>query len=92
MEDAIVTLAALIPDEAWKLKAACRGSDPSVFFVGRYDGRNASRQAKRICAGCPVQAECLDYALDWPQNYDYGIYAGTNSQQRRALRRERRAA
>ena len=41
----------------WRERVACAGKDPEIFFS---DNAN---QAKRICARCPVQIECLEFAL-----------------------------
>jgi len=45
-------------------------------------------EAKQICSGCPVRAECLDWALE--ENPRWGVYAGTTTEQRRYLRRKRK--
>lgn len=74
--------------------AACKGADPDLFFdapaerVTAYKARVA--KAKAVCAGCPVRAACLAYALDSGQ--DYGIWGGLTEDERRALRRQRRAS
>lgn len=41
-------------------QAACRGLT-SVFFPSL--SRNNGNKARKICAGCPVQFECHDYAM-----------------------------
>lgn len=69
----------------WHDDAACLGSNGDVFFPGLYE---SARQAKQICAECPVAAECLDYALE--TNQRYGIWGGTSEKDRQKLRRERR--
>jgi WhiB family redox-sensing transcriptional regulator len=60
--------------------------DPEWFFPGPRDGAK-TRQAKRICADCPVKAPCLAEALARPANSDFGIYGGTTPQQRGQIRR-----
>jgi len=59
--------------------------DPELFFPGP-DDRGKTRQAKRICADCPVKAPCLADALARPANSDFGIYGGTTPQQRVQIR------
>lgn len=86
-----MSLAELIPDAAWKLRAACRKVDTAIFFPEKHTGRNGALRAKRICSGCLVRAECLEYALDWPTSYDRGIYAGTTYRERMLMRRQRAA-
>ena len=39
-----------------------------------------------MCRQCPVQADCLDFALT--TNQDSGIWGGTSEEERRVLRRE----
>lgn len=74
-------------DDSWKDKAACRDSDPDVFFP---DHGHKATEAHQICAGCAVQEECLDYALTINQTHsDHGIWAGTHSKQRQRLRVQR---
>jgi len=47
--------------EVWMEQAACRSSDPSVFFPNRGD---STEDAKKICRECPVRQECLDHAIE----------------------------
>lgn len=44
------------------------------------------RPAKRVCAECPVQAVCLEYALTFDA---VGIWGGTSEKERRRILRER---
>jgi WhiB family redox-sensing transcriptional regulator len=46
------------------------------------------RDAKAICAGCPVREECLEYAMRWDQLC--GVWGGLSERERRQLRRQRR--
>jgi WhiB family redox-sensing transcriptional regulator len=70
----------------WRDKALCREVDPDLFFpLG--DGPLTRRQiaeAKAVCAGCPVIAECLAFALT---QLPEGIAGGTTPVERVALRR-----
>ena len=74
--------------------AACKGAPLDLFFgpdaefVTTRQKREAA--AKAICARCPVRLDCLDYALDIDQTY--GVWGGLNEDERRALRRQRRAS
>jgi WhiB family redox-sensing transcriptional regulator len=81
-------------DRPWTERAECRGYDPDLFFpVAQFKaGRPLSpivraqvRQAKEMCAICPVRAECLQYALD--ENEPDGIWGGLTPDERRPLRR-----
>jgi WhiB family redox-sensing transcriptional regulator len=48
------------------------------------------RQAKAICARCPVRIECLEYAVRIRE--PHGIWGGLNELERRILLRERERA
>lgn len=63
--------------------AVCAQVDPELFFP---EGGSA-KDAKSLCAVCPVRIRCLQYALD--HNEIYGVYGGTSPRERRALRRQR---
>ncbi len=77
----------------WRADGACLSADPDLFFP-RSSAGPAEKQiarAKRICAGCLVRQECLDFALSHDQVY--GIWGGTTPEDRqRDRRRMRRAA
>jgi hypothetical protein len=64
----------------WQRRAACRTEDPESFFP-EWDG--AARAAQAVCAGCPVRAECLDYAIK--RGITHGIWGGLTEQERRPL-------
>jgi WhiB family redox-sensing transcriptional regulator len=46
--------------------------------------------AKQLCARCPVKIDCLEFALQ--TNQEYGVWGGMSEEERRMLRRSRRAA
>jgi WhiB family redox-sensing transcriptional regulator len=75
-------------DTPWEELAACRQADPELFFpIGTTGPAVAQiRQAKAVCAGCPVREPCLAYALSTGQ--DFGIWGGYDETERRRLRRE----
>ncbi len=76
-------LAAPITDERpWAAFAACRERDPDVFFPVTADGE---REAIRICRGCPVQLDCLEFALE--AKIRFGIWGGATEKERRTLQR-----
>lgn len=77
-------------DAEWRTRAACRGAEHRVFFPSKFGGDSHGREAKAICATCPVKAECADFALD---NHErFGIWGGLSEQNRKNLRRRRRPA
>lgn len=81
-------MSAQITAVEWQVKAACRGPQAAIFFpppqFERKDEKaERERQAKAICATCPVCGPCLDYALDIRE--PHGIWGGRNEAERRAL-------
>jgi WhiB family redox-sensing transcriptional regulator len=58
----------------WRARAACGASDPELFFPDR--AGTDIRTAQAICAGCPVQAECHEFAD--ATNQVHGIWAGVD--------------
>lgn len=74
---------------SWLGKAACNGL-PVEQFVGP-DGelpthrRDRERAAVRVCASCPVRAQCLAHALAQPELF--GVWGGTTEGDRAAGRR-----
>jgi WhiB family transcriptional regulator, redox-sensing transcriptional regulator len=71
----------------WRLGAACRETDPELFFPEPGQAPQAAK-AKAICAGCAVRGPCLEAALHGPQAHQdhSGIFAGTTASERVALR------
>jgi WhiB family redox-sensing transcriptional regulator len=66
----------------WTAHAACAGMDPEIFFPERGASINAARA---ICAECPVQPECLDYALRW--DIGHGVWGGMSRRERERQQR-----
>jgi WhiB family transcriptional regulator, redox-sensing transcriptional regulator len=66
----------------WQERALCAQTDPEAFFPEK---GGSTREAKRICAGCEVRAECLEYALAHDERF--GIWGGLSERERRRLRR-----
>ncbi|MCU1616680.1 MAG: Transcription factor WhiB [Frankiales bacterium] len=73
--------------EAWRRKALCAQTDPEAFFPEK---GGSTRDAKRVCTGCPVRAECLRFAL--VNDERFGIWGGLSERERRRVRLERREA
>ncbi len=72
------------PEPSWREDAACSGSNADLFFPQGEDGSLAA-PAKTVCAGCPVQEQCLQYAL--ATNQTEGVWGGMTGPERRRLRR-----
>jgi WhiB family redox-sensing transcriptional regulator len=73
----------------WRQSAACRDTDPDLFFPIGSGGPSARQEeaAKAVCAGCAVTEECLAWALDIGQTS--GVWGGRTEEERRALHRRR---
>lgn len=79
----------------WLRRAACVDADPELFFPVGESGPAAAqaRRAKEVCHHCPVERECLEWALDTGRTS--GVWGGTDEDERRRMRRRtdrRRAA
>jgi WhiB family redox-sensing transcriptional regulator len=81
------SLALTNSDYRWRKDAACRDTSPDLFFPIGTTGQALVQidQAKAVCAVCPVQTDCLQFAL--ATNQDSGIWGGTTEEDRRKLRR-----
>jgi WhiB family redox-sensing transcriptional regulator len=77
-------LSALASDETydWRDYAACAQTDPDCFFPEK---GGSTREAKKVCRGCFVRVECLEYALEHQERF--GIWGGLSERERRALKR-----
>jgi WhiB family transcriptional regulator, redox-sensing transcriptional regulator len=82
------------PVDEWRELAACR-SHPAVLFFGvddtesSADRRAREEEAKRVCFGCRVRQQCLEYSLDTKE--PYGIWGGLTEAERKARLRSRAA-
>lgn len=73
--------------EPWMSSAVCTSTDPEAFFP--MEG-SSPKAAKKVCRGCPVKTECLEYAL--ATDVHWGIWGGTSERDRRVIRRQQAAA
>ena len=81
-------MSALRTDDAWQVKAACRGPQAAVFFppasFERKDEKaDRERRAKSICATCAARKPCLEYALRIRE--PHGIWGGLSENERRRM-------
>ena len=72
-------------DTNWMQHGLCRQLAPSTFFPN--DGVGVE-VARRICATCPVQEPCLEYALT--ERIDHGVWGGASERERRRIAKRRR--
>ena len=80
-----------VVDPGWQRQAACRYCSPDLFFPAGTTGAAVDEiaAAKAVCATCPVQSQCLRFALATGQAY--GIWGGTTEDERVMIRRLQRA-
>lgn len=86
-----------LPDDptVWADDAACREVGVGAFF-SELQGKSVVpeyKAAQRICAGCSVRGECLEYAMSIePFKHDerYGVWGGLTPHGRERLARARR--
>lgn len=71
------------PRENWQDQANCLGVDPDIFYPERGESHE---EAKKVCNGCIVRADCLSYALQ--RREKYGIWGGTSERERRRIQRK----
>ncbi len=82
-----LTLPVTMENEDWRVDAACRDTDPDLFFPVGTTGPAIEQiaSAKAVCGECDAQAECLEFAL--ATNQDSGVWGGTSEEERRKLRK-----
>lgn len=72
----------------WRYQAACRETDPELFFPIGNTGPALLQieEAKAVCRRrCPVKEQCLQWALD--TNQSEGVWGGLSQGERRAMKR-----
>ncbi len=74
----------------WRARATCCNANATFFFPPNHFERKPEKDtreavARALCRSCPVQAECLRYALRAGESH--GIWGGMNELQRARLRR-----
>ena len=74
-------LRGIVASPEWMAAAACRESDPALFYP---ETGHSSRDGRAVCARCPVRAACLAYAIEHREYH--GVWGGLSERQRRHLR------
>lgn len=89
-EGAVDVLAGLevppVPVPDWT-GALCAQADPEAWFPAR---GSTVRPAVRVCRACPIEADCLEWALATDQRF--GVWGGQSERSLRKLRKARKAA
>lgn len=75
----------------WRSRAACRQSDPELFFPIGNTGQALMQieEAKQFCRACRVTETCLEWALTVGV---IGVWGGTTDAEREAIKRRRQRA
>jgi len=66
----------------WTRYSACKGAPEEIFF-SKENELSKIKQAKAYCDKCPVRFDCLEEALEFPEQP--GIFGGTTSIQRKNI-------
>jgi len=74
-------LLGLVASPGWWFAGLCAQTDPELFFPEK---GGSVREAKAVCAGCPVRVQCLEYALAHDERF--GVWGGTSERERRRLK------
>lgn len=63
----------------------CQTTDPEIWFSDDQEGSGTHyKVAKQLCAECPVQNLCLEFALISEEQF--GVWGGVTPRERRAMR------
>lgn len=74
----------------WREHAACNTPDVDADDFFPADGSRVKKSVRELCAGCPVRNHCLEDALAYDPQDDWGFWGGTTAPERRAIRAARR--
>lgn len=77
-------------DGSWRSKAMCRGRGNDDFFIEGAGCSSRYLTAKILCFNCPVQQECLSFAIN--NGIKDGVWGGFAYRDRLAIRSGRRSA
>jgi WhiB family redox-sensing transcriptional regulator len=79
----VVTGEHIVEEPNWQDRGLCAQTDPEAFFPEK---GGSTRDAKKVCLGCDVRAECLEYAL--ANDERFGIWGGLSERERRKLKKD----
>lgn len=74
----------VLPPERWMARAACATANPDAWFP---EPGGSTVAVKKVCASCPVRAECLAYALR--NGESEGVWGGLSARQLRRAREKK---
>jgi len=72
----------------WRDRAACRDTDPELFFPIGTTGMAIEQieVAKGICARCETTSQCLTFAFETAQ--ENGVWGGLTEEERKQVRKD----
>lgn len=75
------------PTSDWLKARACTLEDAELFFPDREHRtvKAGATNAKAVCGRCPVQEQCLQWALQTRQ--DFGVWGGLTEKERERMHR-----
>lgn len=80
----------IVNRDSWQAKGACRKSKtPDDWFPDKEAPQWKTIDARTLCLGCAVRKECLQYALDHPN--ERGIWGALTEKERAGMRSGRPA-
>lgn len=74
-----------LASESWEAWAECRGMNPDLFFGDELSGPDVYGPAKRVCSGCRVRDDCLEFAVE--HGLSFGVWGGLSPKERRQARK-----
>lgn len=71
--------------DRWRLSAACQSVGIDLFFPE--EGGAADVAPIKVCRGCPVRQQCLEWAIEVEsgESYSFGVFGGVGAGARRAM-------
>lgn len=80
----MLTLGADLEWQRVKPLPPCRAEDPDLFFPDDSVKCAASEKLKEICAGCPLQLDCRNWAIE---HDEHGVWGGLSDWERKQMKR-----
>ena len=72
----------------WRDYSACGTVDPEAFYPPEGTHGFELTMMKNVCRrSCPVRGECLEFALENPEDAEYGTWGGLTHDDLRRVRR-----
>lgn len=67
----------------WRSRGVCAQVGGDTWFPER---GGSTTEAKKVCQGCPVKDECLEWAISNDERF--GVWGGVSERERRVLKRQ----